>query len=148
MTEVSIRPMRVGDFAEVYELGLESYDVLDKPYNYWSIREVADHLEGNPGVCFVAEADGKVVGFALGDETFELIEDTGHLEWIAVAPEWRRRGVAVRLIERAVEAFRAAGRKRVVADIASGNEASRAMAARTGFTEGISVTYFVKEFDQ
>jgi ribosomal protein S18 acetylase RimI-like enzyme len=147
MTEVSIRAMRVGDFAQVYELGLESYDVLDKPYNYWSIREVADHLERCPDACFVAEADGEVVGFALGDETFELIEDTAHLEWIAVTPEWRRQGIAARLIDRAVEAFRAAGRKRVVTDIASGNAASRAMAARTGFTEGISVTYFVKDLE-
>lgn len=147
MTDVAVRPMGVADFGEVYELGLRCYDVLDKPYNYWSIREVADHLERNPGVCFVAEADGRVVGFALGDATFELIEDTGHLEWVAVAPDYRRQGIAVRLVERAVEALRETGRRRVVADIASGNEASRAMAARTGFTEGISVTYFVKDLD-
>ena len=147
MTDVSIRPMRVADFGDVYELGLQCYDVLDKPYNYWSIREVADHLEGNPGLCFVAEADGRVVGFTLGDASFEILEDTGHLEWIAVAPEYRRRGVAARLIDRAVETFRELGKKRVVADIASGNAASRAMAARTGFTEGISVTYWAKELE-
>jgi ribosomal protein S18 acetylase RimI-like enzyme len=141
----SIRPMRVGDFTQVYELGLLCYDVLDKPYNYWSIREVADHLEGNPGLCFVAEADGQIVGFALADETFELIEDTGHLEWVAVAPEFRKRGVASRLITTAADALRAAGKVRVVADIASDNPTSRAMAARLGWTEGISVTYFVKD---
>lgn len=147
MTDISIRPMRVGDFAAVYELGLRCYDVLDKPYNYWSIREVADHLEGNPGLCFVAEAEGQVVGFALGDATFEIIEDTGHLEWIAVAPEYRRRGLGVQLVGHAVEAFRELGKRRVVADISSANEASRAMAARAGFTEGISVTFFAKELD-
>jgi ribosomal protein S18 acetylase RimI-like enzyme len=139
--------MRVADFGAVYELGLRCYDVLDKPYNYWSIREVADHLDGNPGFCFVAEADGRVVGFTLGDASFEILEDTGHLEWIAVAPEYRRQGVAVRLIEQIVDAFREIGKKRVVADIASGNRSSQAMAARTWFTEGISVTYFTKELD-
>jgi ribosomal protein S18 acetylase RimI-like enzyme len=66
---------------------------------------------------------------------------------VAVAPEYRRQGVALRLVDRAVEALREAGKKRVVADIASRNEASRAMAERTGFTEGISVTYFVKDLD-
>jgi ribosomal protein S18 acetylase RimI-like enzyme len=145
VNEVTIRAMRVGDFAQVYELGLRCYDVLDKPYNYWSIREVADHLQQNPGLCFVAEADGAIAGFALADETFELIEDTGHLEWVAVAPEFRRRGVASRLINAAADALRAAGKQRVVADIASDNPASRTMAARLGFTEGISVTYFQKE---
>lgn len=145
MSDVEIRPMRVADFAQVYELGLASYDVLDKPYNYWSIREVADHLEGNPGLCYVAEADGAIVGFALADATFELIENTGHLEWIAIAPAFRRHGLATRLISVVSDALREAGKERVVADIASDNPASRAMAARAGFTEGISVTYFQKE---
>lgn len=145
MSEVTIRPMRVDDFALVYELGLRCYDVLDKPYNYWSIRELADHLERNPGLCFVAEADAVVVGFALADETFELIEDTGHLEWVAVVSEFRKRGVASRLITTVADSLRAAGKRHLVADIASDNPASRAMAARLGFTEGISVTYFQKD---
>jgi ribosomal protein S18 acetylase RimI-like enzyme len=145
VSDVEIRPMRVADFAQVYELGLASYDVLDKPYNYWSIREVADHLQGNSGLCFVAEADGVIVGFALADATFELIENTGHLEWLAIASSFRRRGLATQLIGVITDALKDAGKARVVADIASDNPASRAMAARAGFTEGISVTYFEKE---
>jgi ribosomal protein S18 acetylase RimI-like enzyme len=145
VSELTVRAMRVEDFAQVYELGLRCYDVLDKPYNYWSIREVADHLENNPSLCFVAEADGVIAGFALADETFELIDDTGHLEWVAVAPEFRRQGVASRLITAAADALRAAGKHKVVTDIASDNPASRAMAAQLGFTEGISVAYFEKE---
>ena len=145
MTAATVRPMRVDDFAEVYELGLRCYDVLDKPYNYWSVREVADHLEGNPGLCFVAEADGRVVGFVLGDETFEILEEAAHLEWIAVAPEYRRQGIADALLETAVDAVRRLGKTRVVADVASDNAYSPALARKHGFTEGVSVTYFVKE---
>src|SRR5687767_6315980 len=119
--EPTIRPMDVRDFAEVYELGRRSYKVTDKPYNYWSIREVADHLERNPGLCFVAEADGRVVGFILGDETFEIIEDTAHLEWIAVDEQYRRHGIARRLLEAAVAAVERMGKGAVVADIATDN---------------------------
>jgi ribosomal protein S18 acetylase RimI-like enzyme len=137
--------MRVGDFAAVYELGLRCYRVEDKPYNYWSIREVADHLEGNPDLCFVAEHDGAVVGFILGEQTFEIIEDTAHLEWVAVAPEHRREGLAGRLLETAVDAVRRLGKSRVVADVATENEYSRGLARKHGFTEGLSVTYFTKE---
>jgi ribosomal-protein-alanine N-acetyltransferase len=140
----AVRRAEVEDLPAVYRLGLRCYDVLDKPYNYWSVREVADHLEGHPGLCFVAENDGEVVGFVLGAESYEILEDTGHLEWIAIAPEQRRDGLATRLIDTFVDALRAAGRKEVVADVSSANEASRALFARAGWSEGISVTFFTK----
>lgn len=137
--------MTVHDFGQVYELGTRCYDVTDKPYNYWSIGEVAAHLEKNAGLCFVAEADGRVVGFLLGDENFEIIEDTAHIEWIAVDPACRRLGVASRLIEEALTAIEGLGKSRVVADIAADNEYSRGLARKLGFEEGLSVTYFTKE---
>jgi ribosomal protein S18 acetylase RimI-like enzyme len=140
----TIRPAQVEDLPAVYRLGLRCYDVLDKPYNYWSVREVADHMEQESELCFVAEDDGVVVGFVLGAESYEILQDTGHLEWIAVAPEHRRGGLAVRLIETLLEALRARGRKEVVADVSTANEASRGLFARSGFTEGISVTFFVR----
>ena len=139
--------MQVEDLPAVYRLGLRCYDVLDKPYNYWSVREVADHFETETELCFVAEDGGEVVGFALGAESFEILEDTGHLEWIAVAPEHRREGLAARLIDTFVEAVRARGRKQVVADVSSANEASRTLFARAGFDEGISVTFFTRRLD-
>ena len=139
--------MRVEDLPAVYNLGLRCYHVLDKPYNYWSVREVADHFEGQPGLCFVAAEGDDVVAFVLGAESYEILEDTGHLEWIAVAPEHRREGLAVRLIDTFVEALRARGRRVVVADVSSANEASRVLFARAGFDEGISVTFFTRRLD-
>lgn len=137
--------MGVRDFAAVYELGLRCYEVTDKPYNYWSIREVADHLETCPQLCYVADADGQVVGFALGTDTFEIIEDTAHLEWIAVAPEYRRHGLATRLLQTLLDAVEKLGKRSVVADVASDNEYSRGLARKVGFREGLSVTYFEKK---
>ena len=142
---ITIRLMSVGDFAQVYELGLRCYNVQDKPYNYWSISEVAAHLEGNPHLCYVAEADGQIVGFALGEESYQILDNTGHLEWVAVAPEYRRQGVATRLIETLVRVYQELGKEQVVTDISSENAASRGMARKSGFSEGISVTFFVKK---
>jgi ribosomal protein S18 acetylase RimI-like enzyme len=144
--EPTIRPMEVCDFAPVYELGRRCYTLTDKPYNYWSIREVADHLETNPGLCFVAEVEGCVVGFLLGDASFELIEDTAHLEWLAVDEEYRRRGIGQRLLEAGIAAVERLGKRAVVADIASDNPYSRSLAQKLGFEEGLSVTYFTKRF--
>lgn len=144
---ITIRPMNVDDFAQVYKLGLRCYNVLDKPYNYWSIREVANHLEAYPHLCYVAEDNGQVVGFALGEKSYQILENAGHIEWVAVAPEYRRQGLATRLMETLVQVYRELGKKQVVGDISSDNPASRSMARKMGFREGISVTFFVKKLD-
>jgi RimJ/RimL family protein N-acetyltransferase len=45
-----------------------------------------------------------------------------------------------------VDTFERLGNRRVDADVASDNEYSRGLTRKLGFTEGLSVTYFVKEF--
>lgn len=144
MTAATVRQMTVEDLPAVYRLGTRCYDLHDKPYNYWSVREVADHVEGSPELCFVAEADGEVVGFALAAPSYEILADTGHLEWLAVDGSRRRDGLATRLVDAVVEALRALGRRDVVADVSSANEGSRALFARAGWSEGISVTFFTR----
>ena len=124
---------------------MRCYKVTDKPDNYWSIREVADHLQGCPALCLVADADAEIVGFGLGTDSFEIIDDTAHAEWIAVAPEYRRQGLGVALLSRLVDIARAMGRAHVVADIAADNPYSRGMARKVGFKEGLLVTYFTRD---
>ena len=141
----AIRPMERRDVDAVYALGLRCYDVDEPPYNYWSRAEVDRHADEGGALCFVAEADGDVVGFLLGDETFETLADAAYLEWAAVAPAWRRRGVAERLLETAVDTARALGRTRAFTDIATGNEPSLRLAQKHGFAERATVAYLVKE---
>lgn len=110
---------------------------------------MAHHLQENPDLCFVAADDSdQVVGFALGASTYEILADTGHLEWVAVAPSRRGEGIARRLLDTAVDAFRRVGRRQDVADASSDNAASRALFARAGWHEGISVTFFVRDLDE
>jgi ribosomal protein S18 acetylase RimI-like enzyme len=141
---ITIRQAEIEDIPVIYRLGLRCYKVQDKPYNYWTVREVASHIDGQRDFCFVATDADEVVGFALGDESYEVLEDTGHLEWVAIAPDHRRQGLAGRLIDAVVERMRERGRDAVVADISSDNAASRGMARKAGFTEGISVTFFTR----
>lgn len=139
--------MELDDLPAVYTLGLRCWDVLDKPYNYWSIREVAEHLETEPELSFVAVADGGVVGFVLGADSYEILDDTGHLEWLGVAPESRGEGLGGRLIEAFVDVLRLRGRREVVADVSSRNDASHAVFRSAGFHEGIEITFFTRLLD-
>jgi ribosomal protein S18 acetylase RimI-like enzyme len=144
MRDVTIRPMTVRDFGDVYELGARCYDRRAIPYNYWSISEVADHLETSGDLCFIAEEGGRIVGFLLGEQSFEADEETAYLEWLAVDSEHRRRGLGRRLAEAALAKVEELGKARVVVDIAGPNAASRALADELGFEEDVSVSYFSK----
>jgi [ribosomal protein S18]-alanine N-acetyltransferase len=142
MTDMTFRRTTAYDLVAVYELGLRCYDVTAIPYNYWSIENIAGYLE--TGVSLVAERDGQIVGFLLGEESFEGDEQTAYLEWLAVDAEHRRQGLGRRLTEAALVRVRELGKARVVVDIAAPNAASRALAEGLGFEEEVSVSYFAK----
>ncbi len=143
--EVAIRPFESRDVAAVYELGLRCYDVTEPPYNYWTEGEVAHHAETGGALCFVAEAGGEIVGFLLGEETFETLDDAVYLQWAAVASAYRRHGVAARLVEAEIDAARALGKARAFTDVATDNEPSLELARKHGFAERTTVAYLVKE---
>lgn len=70
---------------------------------------------GHAGSALVAEADGAVVGFALGS----LRGERGHINLLAVAPEVRRRGHGSALVHAMEQRLRAAGAQRILAGGAS-----------------------------
>ena len=134
------------DVDPVYGLGQECFGGDDaKPHKVWSREEVTRHLASCPVLCYVAEADGKVVAFALGNLSFDILEDAGHLEWVAVAPEHRRRGLATRLSQQLVEVWQDLGKAVVVADVATANRPFLDVVGKLGFQEGMAVTFCWKE---
>jgi GNAT superfamily N-acetyltransferase len=64
---------------------------------------------------------------SFGDETFEILEDTTHLKWIAVDDEYRRQGLAQRLLMEGVAVVERLGKQAIVTDLASDNPYSRAL---------------------
>lgn len=138
----ALRSMTLDDVPAVYRLGAACYDCTAIPYVFWTLGEVAHHFESFPDLCVVAEADGAVVGFGLAAPSYELLVGTGHVEWIAVAPEQRREGLARRLVQTLLQALRARGCDTVVADVTGTNEPSRRLFARAGFAEGTTITFF------
>jgi len=73
----------------------------------WDHR-IAYYLRRDPDAALVAEADGKVVGFMLGEVRsgeFGLEEPTGWIEVMGVDPEFRGRAVGRRLAGALLEHF-------------------------------------------
>jgi [ribosomal protein S18]-alanine N-acetyltransferase len=77
---------------------------------------------------FVVEVEGEVAGFAVSRRT---APDEAEILNVAVAPRWRRRGLARLLIERATPAEARA----LFLEVRESNEAARAFYRAAGFTE-------------
>jgi ribosomal protein S18 acetylase RimI-like enzyme len=108
-SEVLVRPLSeldVGDIVAIDEKLSGTY----RP-EIWETR-VGYYLRRDPEASVVAEAQGRVVGFMLGEVRsgeFGLDEPTAWIEVLGVDPDHRGRSVGRRLAEAMLEHFRGRG---------------------------------------
>ena len=89
-TQVRIVPMNADHLDEVAELERICFSAP------WSRHMLAEELDNALSAFLVAlDGDGKVVGYA----GLQVILDEGYITNVAVRPEWRRRGVAGKLLQ-------------------------------------------------
>ena len=112
-SEVSIRPLDeldISDIVRIDEKILGSY----RP-EVWE-RRIGYYLRRDPETSVVAELDGRVVGFMLGEVRsgeFGLEEPTGWVEVLWVDPTCRGRAVGRRMADAILEHFREKGARSV-----------------------------------
>ena len=89
-TQVRIVPMNADHLDKVPELERICFSAP------WSRNMLAEELDNALSAFLVAlDGDGKVVGYA----GVQVILDEGYITNVAVRPEWRRRGVAGKLLQ-------------------------------------------------
>ncbi|WP_017974309.1 GNAT family N-acetyltransferase [Actinopolyspora halophila] len=142
---ISVVPMRMAHLEGVLDLGFRTFDVSTMPYTSWSLSSITEHFDTQPEACWVAESEGEVLGFVLGSMSYDEREDWGYMEWIALDPRARGSGVASHLVEACCQALFDAGAARIITDVEHGNEPSARMVRRNAFTEGVTVTLFVRK---
>ena len=70
-----------------------------------SREAIQAYLDRNPGMSFVARADGSIVGAILGGHDGRR----GYIHHLAVIANWRRRGIARQLVEKCLHALKESG---------------------------------------
>ena len=120
---VVIRKALPSDFDKIVEVESLSFKRPYPPILLFSLL----HLHGD--MFYVALADGEVVGYAVGARRRD---GSGHVISIAVRPEWRGRGIGVKLMETLLDAFKERGLKRAVLEVAVSNEEAVAFYKRLG----------------
>jgi len=89
----------------------------------------------------VAEADGKVVGTTIVNDRGRA----GYISTVLVHPDYRRRGIAARLMENALDYVRQRSKARTILDVDSTNIPAINLYTKLGFTVFEHVGYFLGE---
>ena len=132
-----LRVATAADIPAIARLRAEGWGEVD----YWLPR-VEGYLSGNLSPqqalaarhCLVATEDERIVGFVAGHLT-RRYDCAGEIQWINVAPEARRKGVASQLLGALARWFLQQGAVRVCVDVEPSNEAARAFYRTLGAGE-------------
>lgn len=109
LTRVSIRPMTIGDLDAIVEIDRK---VLGKPRpDYW-MKKIELPNPRYPLSCLVAEYEGEVIGFMVGEVSgweFGIPDTIGWISTIGVDPAYQNRGVARKLGQEFIKNLKAIG---------------------------------------
>jgi ribosomal protein S18 acetylase RimI-like enzyme len=154
--EISIRHYRPDDLAELCRLTVESFagvtleqnvedslGVLNgRDWKWRKSRHVDEDVAANPGGVFVAESDGRVVGYI--STRIDREAGKGRIPNLAVAEEARNQGLGRRLIEHALDYLRKEGLAYAVIETMAQNPVGNHLYPACGFVEVARQVHFAR----
>jgi len=92
----------------------------------------AQNLKSNPHT-IIAEVDGKVAGFLVSKTILLKNQKLGYIFWLATHPDYRRHGIALRLMSSIIDEFRTDGIRNVFVAVERGNKIGEDLFSKCGF---------------
>ncbi len=132
---VFVRELGIDDIAPIYHLGEELFTNELYPYLYrtWDEWEVIGLYNTDPEYCLVAEIDGELAGFTLGTIITKASLTYGYILWLGVNPKFQRRGVADKLVDKAIARMIEDGARFMLVDTDPANVPAIKFFNRKGF---------------
>lgn len=128
-----IRRMRLSDLADVAGLEAENFSVP------WSKRQLEESLNDSGYLFFVAEEEGKVIGYG---GLLRVLEE-GDITNIVVKEAYRGRGIGTSLVKALLEEGRRLGMQEFTLEVRAGNQAAIHVYESLGFVcEGIRRRFY------
>jgi ribosomal protein S18 acetylase RimI-like enzyme len=136
-TKPQIREMELDDLAVVFHMGEKLFTARESPnlYRTWDEYELIELFYADSELCFVAEGDDKILGFALGT-TIEKEKSAwkyGHLVWLGVLPEHQRSGLGERIFNHVKDVMAKRGVRMLVVDTEADNLQALRFFRKMGF---------------
>ena len=143
--DINIRKADIKDLESIMVL-FDKLSLSDLPYDtevdvYWAHTPdgknyFTDKIQGKNSVCFVAEADGSIVGYFLAikkeDPTYRLIK-IADLEHLVVDENYRNQGIGKKLMNAFISWAKSEGINKVSVNVFTDNEKGIKFYKREGF---------------
>ncbi|MDD6327547.1 MAG: GNAT family N-acetyltransferase [Lachnospiraceae bacterium] len=134
--KVNITPFMIDRYEEVYKLwmscknmGFNNVDDTEE-----GIRKLVDK---NPKTCYVAEADGAVVGTVLAGNDGRR----GYVYHLCVSEACRKQGIGKRLMDAMIDGMREEGISKVALVVFAYNDTANAFYEKIGFIKRDDIFY-------
>jgi len=137
--KLRIRELMIDDFPEVFHIGEEIFtaEFSQSLYRTWDEFEITTLFNSDTELCLVAEAGGKIQGFALGT-TVEKRNSPwkyGYLIWLGVREEAQKSDVGTRLFNEIKRRMKDQGARMIIIDTSADNEAALSFFQKMGFKD-------------
>jgi ribosomal-protein-alanine N-acetyltransferase len=134
-----IRKMNINDIPVVVELDKISFSLP------WPERSFRFELTDNPASrCWVAEIDGRIVGMIV----VWLLMGEAHVATLATHPNYRRQGIAKKLLAHALQRLTGEGAQSSFLEVRAGNIAAQEMYRKFGYKESGRRRHYYRDNDE
>lgn len=143
--EYTIRQVTTADYDAIFELWNSTEQSRRALNPVDDSREGIDrYLKRNPNTCFAAVMEDKIVGVILSGHDGRR----GIVHHLCVHPEYRRMGIAGRLVSRAETALKEEGIQKVFGLVFKDNDAANAFWESRGYTARSNLNYRNKSMNE
>ncbi|MBR1702121.1 MAG: GNAT family N-acetyltransferase [Lachnospiraceae bacterium] len=134
--KIQFRVMTIADYEKVYELWMScknmGFNNLDD-----SKEGIEKFLKRNPNTSYVAEEADRIIGVVLAGHDGRR----GYIYHMSVAEDYRKQGIAGKLLENSLSVLKAEGINKVALLVFNRNEIGNAFWESQGFTVRDDVAY-------
>jgi ribosomal protein S18 acetylase RimI-like enzyme len=132
-----IREMTIDDFSVVFHIGEQVFtaESFQSLYRTWDEYEVTTFFNSDSELCLVAEAAGKILGFALGTTVTKHNSPWkyGYLVWLGVRTDIQQGGVGSGLFKEIKHRMKEQGVRMMIIDTSADNHPALRFFQKQGF---------------